>query len=91
MSYNVITGKRFDKSLKRCVKRGLDLSKLTAVITLLAKNGKLPPIYRPHRLSSVYAGCWECHIQPDWLLIWEQNDIELTLLFVDTGSHSDLF
>lgn len=91
MSYNVITSKRFDKALKRCSKRGLDLSKLTKVISILANKGSLPNTYRPHKLTGNYEGCWECHIQADWLLIWEQNDTELTLLFIDTGSHSDLF
>lgn len=91
MSYRVITVKRFDKALKRCAKRGLDLSKLTKAIDILAKDGALPEKYRPHKLSGSYDGCWECHIQSDWLLIWEQNDEELTLLFIDTGSHSDLF
>ncbi|MFG6381198.1 MAG: type II toxin-antitoxin system YafQ family toxin [Muribaculum sp.] len=91
MSYQVRTGKRFNKSLKRCARRGLDLSKLTTVIAILAKNGSLPAEYKPHKLSGNYDGCWECHIQADWLLIWEQNDTELTLLFLETGTHSDLF
>jgi len=47
--------------------------------------------YRPHKLSGEYDNCWECHIKSDWLLIWEQNDTELTLLFTGTGTHSDLF
>ncbi len=91
MSYTVTTTKRFDKALKRCLKRGYDLSKLAKAIAILAKDGLLPEMYRPHKLSGNYEGCWECHIQNDWLLIWEQNDTELTLLFLDTGSHSDLF
>ena len=91
MSYDVITSKRFEKALKRCAKRGLDLSKLSKVIGILAKNGSLPAVYRPHKLSGIYVNCWECHIQSDWLLIWEQNDTELKWLFIDTGSHSDLF
>lgn len=91
MSYQVITGKRFEKALIKCKKRGLDLKKLSEAIRLLAKDGSLPACYRPHKLSGNYAGYWECHIQPDWLLIWDQNDTELTLLFIDTGSHSDIF
>ena len=91
MSYSVLTTKRFDKALKKCVKRGLDLSKLKTVYELLKESGSLPPQYRPHKLAGDYDGCWECHIQPDWLLIWEQNDTELVLLMLDTGSHSDLF
>lgn len=91
MGYSIYTTKRFDKSLKKCVKRGLDISKLQVVFEHLRSAGSLPPQYRPHKLSGNYEGCWECHIQPDWLLIWEQNDTELVLLLIDTGTHSDLF
>lgn len=91
MSYEVITSKRFEKALKRCAKRGLDMLKLSEAIGILARDGSLPAFYRPHKLTGIYKGLWECHIQPDWLLIWEQNDTELRLLFIDTGTHSDLF
>lgn len=56
-------------------------------ITLLANEGKLPPEYKAHILS----GIWECHIAPDWLMLWTQNDSELTLILLETGTHSDLF
>ena len=46
---------------------------------------------KPHKLSGDYVGCWECHIKPDWLLVWEQNDTELVLLMTNTGTHSDIF
>jgi mRNA interferase YafQ len=58
---------------------------------LLAESGTLPPKFKPHKLSGNYNNCWECHIKPDWLLIWQQNDTELILLFMNTGTHSDLF
>lgn len=64
---------------------------LKTAIHLLATDGNLPGEYCPHKLTGEYLGCWECHLKPDWLLIWEQNDSELTLLFTGTGSHSDLF
>lgn len=64
---------------------------LEKVIQLLAKTGKLMPAYKPHKLSGKYAGCWECHIKPDWILVWQQNDTVLTLLFMNTGTHSNLF
>jgi len=67
------------------------LSLLQVVIDLLQKEGKLPQKYKPHNLSGNYKDCWECHIKPDWLLVWKQNDTELILLFLDTGTHSDLF
>lgn len=67
------------------------MSEFKRVVSFLANEGTLPPRYKPHRLSGNYDGVWECHIKPDWLLLWEQNDKELTLLLLDTGTHSDLF
>lgn len=61
---------------------------------LLEEEGKLPQEYQPHKLVGTFAGKWECHINgqnSDWLLVWEQNDTELTLLMLRTGSHSDIF
>ena len=81
----------FRKSFKRCIKRGLDSQLFQEVVATLQADGTLPPKYRPHKLVGKYAGCWECHIQPDWLLVWEQNDTDLVLLLIDTGTHSDLF
>lgn len=82
---------RFKKSLKKCAKRGLDIEKLREAINLLATDGCLPKIYKAHKLTGNYSGKWECHIEPDWLLIWEQNDEILRLLMIETGSHSDIF
>ena len=89
--YSVDTTKRFDKDLKLCLKRGLDIRLIYDAIALLRTTGSLPAQYRPHKLSGNMAGIWECHLKPDWLRIWEQNDTELTLLFTGTGTHSDLF
>jgi mRNA interferase YafQ len=89
--YSVTYTGQFKKSLKRCVKRGLDLKVFTDTLDLLQANGQLPPEYKPHRLVGDYDGCWECHMRPNWLLIWRQNDTELELVLIDTGSHSDLF
>ncbi len=91
MKYSIDYTGKFSKALKKCYKRGLNIESLRAVISMLENSGTLPPEYRAHKLSGNYAGCWECHIQSDWLLIWKQDDEKLTLLFVDTGSHSDLF
>lgn len=91
MRYKVIPSKRFQKDLKRCEKRGYDMEILKTAVRLLATDGELPAVYRPHKLSGDYAGCWECHLKGDWLLIWEQDDTQLTLLFTGTGTHSDLF
>lgn len=89
--YTIERTNSFKKAFKKCLKRGLDAKLFEAVIVLLSENGKLPPKYRPHKLSSNYKGLWECHIEPDWLLIWQQDDDLLTLLLIDTGTHSDIF
>ena len=89
--YSIIYTKRFDKDLKRCQKRGLRLQLILEAIGLLAATGTLPAQYHPHKLSGDKQGQWECHIQPDWLMTWQQNDTELILLFLQTGTHSDLF
>jgi mRNA interferase YafQ len=89
--YTITTTNRFERSLKLCKKRNYDLSKLKEVIDILQSNGKLPHQFKPHKLTGNYKDCWECHIKPDWLLIWKQNETTLTLLLLDTGTHSDLF
>ena len=90
--YTVDYTNQFKRSVKRCVKRGLDVNKIAVCVDILRESGTLPPHYRPHKLSGFKGGMTcECHIEPDWLMIWEQNDECLTLLMLDTGSHSDLF
>lgn len=91
MSYKVETTKKFEKAFKKCMKRGLDAEKFKVCVSELAEKGELPQKYRPHKLSGTHQGTWECHIENDWLLVWEQNDTALTLLMIDTGSHSDIF
>ena len=91
MRYHIRSSRRFDKSVKRCKKRGLDIKLLKEVIVLLEEYGKLPESYKPHLLRENMSGIWECHIEDDWLLTWRQNDYELTLLLLDTGTHSDIF
>ena len=88
--YTISYTNKFDKDVKRCVKRGLNIAKLQEATRILAEEGSLPMRYHPHKLSADYAGCWECHIEPNWLMVWQQNDTELTLLFMRTGTHSDL-
>ena len=79
------------KDYKRIVKRGYDTRLLEKVIELLANQKPLPEKNRDHQLTGDYAGCRECHITPDWLLIYEVADEELILYLTRTGSHSDLF
>jgi mRNA interferase YafQ len=82
---------KFKKDVKRCQKRGRDLNLLRDAVDMLAQTGTLPPKYKTHSLTGKYKNRLECHIQPDWLLVWMQNDTDLVLLFTDTGTHSDLF
>lgn len=91
MKYTIQYSGKFKKSYKLCKRRGLDISHLETVVRLLAETGALPAKYRPHMLTGNYAGIWECHIEPDWLLLWKQNNTKLTLLLLETGSHSDIF
>jgi mRNA interferase YafQ len=79
----------FAKDLKRVKKRNMDLNKLKAVMTLLAEEKKLPFQYHDHALIGNYSGHRECHIQPDWLLIYKKQ--ANLLIFERTGSHADLF
>ena len=85
----LLTTNRFEKDLKRAIKRGKDLDKLWKIVELLLDNKPLEKRHRPHPLSGNYATAWECHIEPDWLLIWNQEDDQLVLS--RTGTHSDLF
>ncbi len=89
--YSVSYTNRFKKDLKRCVRRGLEIKKIIEAIKILEERGELPQSLKPHKLIGDRQGQWECHIQPDWLMVWEQNDSELTLLFLQTGTHSDIF
>ncbi|MCI5752353.1 MAG: type II toxin-antitoxin system YafQ family toxin [Oscillospiraceae bacterium] len=81
----------FKKDYKRIVKRGYDIKQFEKVLNILVNKESLPQIYRDHELSGNWKGCRECHIQPDWLLIYKiENDV-LTLTLFRTGTHSDLF
>ena len=81
----------FKKDIKLAKKRGLNMQLLDIVVTTLVLEGKVPVVYKPHILKGNYKGMWECHIQPDWLLVWEQNETIKLISLVRTGTHSDLF
>jgi mRNA interferase YafQ len=89
--YSIEFTNKFKKDVKLCQKRGYDLSVLRNAIDLLQESGRLPATFKPHILKGKYEGLWECHLKPDWLLVWQQNDNKLTLLFMTTGTHSGLF
>ncbi|PKD30967.1 type II toxin-antitoxin system YafQ family toxin [Ruminococcus bromii] len=81
----------FKKDFKRIKKRGYDISRLEKIVELLANEVPLPEQFKDHNLSGNYNGFRECHIAPDWLLIYQVNNNELVLVLSRTGSHSDLF
>ena len=81
----------FKKDFKRIVKRGYDIHLLEETVEILAKGEELPKKYKDHALAGDYADCRECHITPDWLLIYQISDHELILYLTRTGTHSDLF
>ena len=91
MKYAIRPTTKFQKDLKRAQKRGYDIGLLTEVIRKLSAGEPLPAKNKDHPLSGDYAGCRECHITPDWLLIYETTDKELVLYLLRTGTHSDLF
>ena len=81
---------KFKKDLKAIIQRGYDEEKLWTVVEQLANEIPLPPKNHDHALTGNYIGCRECHIEPDWLLVYEIQKDELLLLLVRTGTHSDL-
>lgn len=81
----------FKKDFKRIKKRGYDISRLEKIVELLANEVPLHEQFKDHNLSGNYNGFRECHIAPDWLLIYQVNNNELVLVLSRTGSHSDLF
>ena len=89
--YTIKPTTRFQKDLKRIQKRGYDLTLITNVIKILASGSPLPEKNKDHALTGNFTGCRECHITPDWLLIYEIAEEDLFLYLTRTGSHSDLF
>ncbi len=91
--YKVEYSSAFKKSLKKVLKQGKNIDKLLDIVDKLAKNEKLDLKYKNHSLANgrLYENCKECHIEPDWLLVYRYLDNNLILLLVATGSHSDLF
>lgn len=89
--YSLHISASFKKDYKKIVKRGYDISLLDNTVNLLLTGEPLPPKYKDHALSGNWQGYRECHITPDWLLIYEIIENRLILSLTDTGTHSDLF
>lgn len=80
---------RFEKDIAKTIKRNKDMNKLYDIIALLVQNKPLPTKNRNHKLHGEFNNYWECHIEPDWLLIYKKTDKEIILS--RTGTHTDLF
>jgi mRNA interferase YafQ len=82
---------RFRKDYKLCQKRGYSMSKLLETMGDLESEAPLSPLLKEHSLQGDYSGCLECHIEPDWLLVYQIDDKIKEVYFVRTGTHSDIF
>lgn len=91
MKYEIERTTRFKKDYNVAIKRGVDPVHLMKAIALLADDLPLPAQYRDHSLSGNYAGYRECHVLPDWLLVYKKSESVLILTLYRTGTHSDLF
>ena len=91
MVYELIKTSRFKAGVKLARKRGLDISLLEEVIEKMRLDQPLEARLRNHELTGNFKGVWECHIQPDWLLLYLKDNGVLVLTLVDTGTHSDIF
>jgi mRNA interferase YafQ len=89
--YEIEFKNSFKKDFKLAIKRGLQIHKFEDILIQLRNEGKVTAKYKPHKLEGKYKGLWECHVQPDWLLIWDQEDEIKLITLIRTGSHSDLF
>ncbi len=87
----IVLSNRFKKDLKLISKRGYDLNLLDRIVTQLANQEPLPPQNKDHNLSGDFIGFRECHILPDWLLVYRVDEGDLILMLSRTGTHSDIF
>ena len=89
--YSLEFTNQYLKDLKLARKRNLDEEKLNLVIRILIAGEIVPPQYKDHRLTGEYKGLYECHLLPDWLLIYSKNKTIKLITLIRTGTHSDLF
>ena len=81
---------RFNKDLKRLIKQGKDIDKLTSVVNKLSSGETLEAQYKDHQLGNNWAGFRDCHVEPDWILIYKKQDDTLILTLTRSGSHAEL-
>ena len=91
MTYKVEFTNSFKKDYLRVLKRGYNEKLIVLTIAKIANSETLSPKYKLHKLSGEFEDCWECHIKPDWLMIWIRDDIAQKIVLIRTGTHVDLF
>ena len=89
--YHIEATNKFKRDVKRCKKQQKDMKKFKAVSALLENQQPLKPHHRDHVLTGNWSGYKECHIEPDWLLVYRVDDIKKAIVFIRMGSHSELF
>lgn len=89
MNKNVYYTTQFKKDFKLCIKRGYNMQHIKSIMKLLESGKELPEKNKDHNLTGNFLYCRECHVQSDWLLIYQLFDSDI--IFIRTGSHSDLF
>ncbi len=89
--YKLVLSSRFKKDLKQCVRRNYDIARLDYVVEILISGNKLPEKHRDHNLTGNWNTHCECHIEPDWILMYRIDNDLLVLILTRTGTHSDLF
>lgn len=90
-TFQIRTSKQYERDVKLAVRRGLDIEKLLDVVRLLHQGVPLPEKHRNHLLHGDYKGYWECHISPDWLLLYEKDTEIRIISLYRTGTHADVF
>ena len=90
MMYELILTNAYKKGYKRMKKRGMDMSLLDDVVDKLLRGENLDEKYDDHTLEGQLSDCRECHIKPDWVLVYRRNKTTITLTLVDTGTHQDM-
>lgn len=93
IKYSIQTTNKFDKDLAKMANRGKDIGKLEYIVDKLANKEQLEPRYKNHKLrdDKRYKDCGECHIEPDWILVYKYYKNDLCLLLLETGTHADIF
>ncbi|MDR1704357.1 MAG: type II toxin-antitoxin system YafQ family toxin [Clostridiales bacterium] len=89
--YKVILAKKYKRDLRLAIRQGKDINLLEMAVDILSKGTRLPPEYNDHPLKGKYKGCRECHIAPDWLLVYKKYKDVLVVLLTRTGTHQDIF